>query len=503
MQELREQELAALKLQTVQRGRQARQQVQQLKAQQWRAAQMIQAARLGQQGRRDAAKLQAVRQQKRTAAAKRRIEIERLTVENDRLRQEQLAAQALYTKSATTLTLSSSSVSSSAAIATTAAAQGNSSGRAENFPLRQLPPSSMQSFGGDVNAETEEMLTVGVSGSDSDATQPVSPPLLWRAQAQVMEAPTASLPRVVSDAPATVKTAWDVPAASSAAIFSGHETAVPELMMNFAIFGGASHVLDLAASAPDSTATTLVDALLSRFVGKLTRLGSSHPGTILACKELVAACSSAAMKQLQERNFGTALQLLQKAERASVQYQHLRVEIFNCVACCLQQQGKHMQALQYLHKARKLSTKWDTEAIGADVRATTHLNTSAVLSRLGKHLDGLREAKNALRWAKKAQAKAVSHMLCQSDKSGNARRAQLDAASLLAIALHNAAVQHEHLQQWTHAVAAYHAAVHCAKHHLGRKAAITKALVRSQRQAAAKALSCRSTLGPRGSTKRR
>ena len=134
--------------------------------------------------------------------------------------------------------------------------------------MRQLPPSSMQSFGGDVNAETEEMLTVGVSGSDSDATQPVSPPLLWRAQAQVMEAPTASLPRVVSDAPATVKTAWDVPAASSAAIFSGHETAVPELMMNFAIFGGASHVLDLAASAPDSTATTLVDALLSRFVGK-------------------------------------------------------------------------------------------------------------------------------------------------------------------------------------------------------------------------------------------
>jgi hypothetical protein len=38
---------------------------------------------------------------------------------------------------------------------------------------------------------------------------------------------------------------------------------------------------------------------------------------------------------------------------------------------------------------------------------------------------------------------------------------------MLAMALHNAAVQHEHLQQWRHALAAYYSASRCAANCLG------------------------------------
>jgi hypothetical protein len=47
---------------------------------------------------------------------------------------------------------------------------------------------------------------------------------------------------------------------------------------------------------------------------------------------------------------------------------------------------------------------------------------------------------------------------------------------MLAMTLHNAAVQHEHLEQWKHALAAYQCAANCATECLGTEHSITISL---------------------------
>ena len=56
------------------------------------------------------------------------------------------------------------------------------------------------------------------------------------------------------------------------------------------------------------------------------------------------------------------------------------------------------------------------------------------------------------------------------------RRERADLAAMLAMTLHNAAVQHEHLEQWKHALAAYQCAANCAAECLGTEHSITISL---------------------------
>jgi hypothetical protein len=56
------------------------------------------------------------------------------------------------------------------------------------------------------------------------------------------------------------------------------------------------------------------------------------------------------------------------------------------------------------------------------------------------------------------------------------RRERADLAAMLAMTLHNAAVQHEHLEQWKHALAAYQCAANCATECLGTEHSITISL---------------------------
>lgn len=58
----------------------------------------------------------------------------------------------------------------------------------------------------------------------------------------------------------------------------------------------------------------------------------------------------------------------------------------------------------------------------------------------------------------------------------DSRRERADLAAMLAMTLHNAAVQHEHLEQWKHALAAYQCAANCATECLGTEHSITISL---------------------------
>jgi len=172
-----------------------------------------------------------------------------------------------------------------------------------------------------------------------------------------------------------------------------------------------------------------------------------------------------ATEHLQQDNYGTVWQLLTFAQSTSAKHQGLWSDIYNCKACCCQKQGKHLRALRYLQRASKLNTTW---RLRAEQRANTYLNTCAVLSRLGRHREGLEAARKALKWAKVALADAKT--------SQRGSQTSVDAATLVALSLHNSAVQHEHLRQWKDALAAYHSASKTAARCLGPGHSITKTL---------------------------
>jgi tetratricopeptide (TPR) repeat protein len=211
--------------------------------------------------------------------------------------------------------------------------------------------------------------------------------------------------------------------------------------------------------------------------------GRSNTAVREACGQVVNACTAAATKHLQDENFGVVWQLLSFAQVCSAEYQQLWSGIYNCKACFCQQQGKHLRALRYLRRATELNATWK---LGAEQRANTHLNMCAVLSRLQRHRKSLDAARRALRWAKVAlvEARKQSH---SAAKSSSVNSQLVDAGTLVALSLHNAAVQHEHLREWSDARAAYHSAVHTASQCLGEHTITKTILANLQRCEAAAA----------------
>ena len=80
---------------------------------------------------------------------------------------------------------------------------------------------------------------------------------------------------------------------------------------------------------------------------------------------------------------------------------------------------------------------------------------------------------------------AISRMEADDDEEDTpeSRRERADLAAMLAMTLHNAAVQHEHLEQWKHALAAYQCAANCATECLGTEHSITVSLTTACKEA--------------------
>jgi nitroreductase len=264
---------------------------------------------------------------------------------------------------------------------------------------------------------------------------------------------------------------WRIPTAATSDAVSAHNS---ENTQSYA--AEAEQALSSAGIQDRTVAGTYTRYLEAR--GR----GQSDVVVRSACGQVVNACTAAATKHLQDDNFGVVWQLLSFAQVCSAEHQQLWSGIYNCKACFCQRQGKHLRALRYLRRAAEINAMWK---LGAEQRANTHLNMCAVLSRLQRHKKSLDAARMALRWAKVALAEAKKLPPAATESGMNSRL--VDAGTLVALALHNAAVQHEHLREYSDARAAYHSAGHAASQCLGEHTITKTILANLQRCEAAAA----------------
>ena len=120
-----------------------------------------------------------------------------------------------------------------------------------------------------------------------------------------------------------------------------------------------------------------------------------------------------------------------------------------------------MEALKWLRQAHDIEQR-----VGEDsARSSTFLNLCAVYSLLGKHLEALQCATQALKHLKTVLQRDPDATLSASVPGME----KVDTASMLAIAYHNIAVEQEYLARYDEAVSSYRKALQVAETQCGLK----------------------------------
>lgn len=189
------------------------------------------------------------------------------------------------------------------------------------------------------------------------------------------------------------------------------------------------------------------------------------------CQNLVLNCNKDGMDFLRTGKFKQAFEQLKYAEAMLVAEQpeeptSLFAMTCNNLGCYYKKVGKLHAALSYLRKALKIEVSLQTDDVTV---AGTHLNICAIMSKLDKH------------------DKAVQHAQCALDLVRGNRNLSQDDTSVLAIAYHNVAVEHDFLHQWDLAAVAYREGQEVAKKCLGVRHPLTQTLAKNSEEAAQKA----------------
>jgi hypothetical protein len=127
-----------------------------------------------------------------------------------------------------------------------------------------------------------------------------------------------------------------------------------------------------------------------------------------------------------------------------------------------------MEALKWLRQAHDLEQRTGD----AKTRASTFLNLCAVYSLLGKHVDALQSATQALTLLK-SDTTAKQPAPEEDLSHGRGVMEQVHPASMIAIAYHNIAVEQEHLQRFTDAYESYSKALRVAEVQCGPTTPLT------------------------------
>jgi len=175
---------------------------------------------------------------------------------------------------------------------------------------------------------------------------------------------------------------------------------------------------------------------------------------LLATQRLVESCNHVATAMLQAGNLKVAGDLLGRAKELRNCGDIDRAVTYNNIACCLRRSGKLRSALKYLNLALQL----EEGAAGADT-SQTHLNLCATLSQLGRHQEAMMHAQMAL-------IKLYEDVTTPLVSSG-AEPDVAERASILCIAYHNLAVEHEYLKNFKAAERAYASGLRWAQAYLG------------------------------------
>ena len=226
--------------------------------------------------------------------------------------------------------------------------------------------------------------------------------------------------------------------------------------------------------------------------------GSKSPEVWQACSTVAELCNLLAMTFLQQEEFSTVLELLQKAQILTERSPRGRATTLNNFACYYRRQGNLHAALAHLQSALKIEValsseddvEEDVEAQATTVihRADTHLNMCAVLSQLGQHQRALENAQSALILlheeifsddARGQQEHNNGEEEEEEDLETHIRTTKADRVAVLAIAYHNVGVEHEFLKKHHMSVQSYKKGVEIATKYLGPKHGIVVTLKNS------------------------
>jgi tetratricopeptide (TPR) repeat protein len=167
-----------------------------------------------------------------------------------------------------------------------------------------------------------------------------------------------------------------------------------------------------------------------------------------ACRRLCEACNAAATTLLQQDNLKGAHELLKRAEQVAERNASDRAITWNNLACYSRRAGKPRSAVTFLERALQVEERTGS----ADV-AQTHLNLCATLSQLKRHVDALHHAQCALI---RVFENVTSESLLRGQPLDEGRFGRPnESVTVLCIAYHNIAVEHEFLRNYDAAMSNY------------------------------------------------
>lgn len=191
-----------------------------------------------------------------------------------------------------------------------------------------------------------------------------------------------------------------------------------------------------------------------------------------SCKQLCEVCNYCATTMLQQGNLRAAQDLLKRAEQVAERSDVDRAITLNNLACFYRRTGKLRTALTFLERALDIEERRPE----ADT-SQTHLNLCATLSQLRRHDRALYHAQCALIRMYEILSPAMHQgELRKGEEMGTEARERM---SVLCIAYHNLAVEHEYLKNYQSALSAYREGIRWAKDFLGEDHQIHQILLYS------------------------
>ena len=202
------------------------------------------------------------------------------------------------------------------------------------------------------------------------------------------------------------------------------------------------------------------------------------------------------MAHLQKEDYKLCQDLLKKAELFTENNERLRAITFNNYACLFRKTNKLRNALSYLEQALDLEytclNTAETTPVDESLKISNpceiHLNICAILSQMGKHELALHHAMKALLLI---QDELISRTGEDQQQQQEAQAegtvvANDDRFTVMVIALHNIAVEHEYLKQYQHSLCHYKKAKDFSHSALGADHIMSKKMEMVFQQAAIK-----------------
>jgi len=174
----------------------------------------------------------------------------------------------------------------------------------------------------------------------------------------------------------------------------------------------------------------------------------ASPELAQACRQLCEAYNAAATGMLQKEKLQGAYDLLKRAEQLAETSGVDRAVTWNNMACYYRRVGKIRAAVTFLERALQVE-----EHRHSGDAAQTHLNLCATLSQLRRHDAAIYHAQCALIRVYEMLSPAM-----MGGELGDAKEANSEpkeAVTVLCIAYHNLAVEHEHLRNYESAMGAF------------------------------------------------